>query len=273
MNLLVFDVGASWTRLGRSDGRRLASLRIMPTPRHWRNAKKLFAPMAGQLFAGRKIQRVIGGLPGVLDVRHDRLIEARNLSGWAGQPIQRDLTYIFRAPVRLENDALLNGLGESHFGAGRGYSLVGFLTVSTGVNGARIVDGRVDRNSFGFELHHLLVPRRSGVTLGRTVSGHWLARHLGDPAVALARPRLRAAVTDAIALSVVNLMITWSPEVMVLGGSILRSVSFRALRSIAKRHWSLAAPMPPIVPGTLGDRSGLLGAISLARVTPGRPVR
>lgn len=51
----------------------------------------------------------------------------------------------------LANDADLVGLGEAVYGAGKGYKVVAYFTVSTGVGGARIVNKRIDKGVFSFE--------------------------------------------------------------------------------------------------------------------------
>ena len=51
--------------------------------------------------------------------------------------------------VTLENDANAAGFGEALFGAGRGSNVVVYLTISTGVGGAIIMEGALQRGAFG----------------------------------------------------------------------------------------------------------------------------
>src|SRR3989339_806271 len=44
----------------------------------------------------------------------------------------------FGAPAVIENDAAVVGLGEARYGAGKSYEIVAYLTISTGVGGAKI---------------------------------------------------------------------------------------------------------------------------------------
>ena len=57
----------------------------------------------------------------------------------------------------IANDTAIVGLGEAHAGAGKGSDIVVYITVSTGVGGARIVDGEIDRRAFGFEPGHQII--------------------------------------------------------------------------------------------------------------------
>jgi glucokinase len=72
-----------------------------------------------------------------------------NLPGWQEVPIARVLGDAFGVPVRLENDANAAALAEWRFGAGRGARDLAYLTMSTGVGGGLILDGRLYRGAFG----------------------------------------------------------------------------------------------------------------------------
>src|SRR3972149_5827666 len=52
-------------------------------------------------------------------------------------------------PVFVDNDATAAALGECTFGAGRGYRHVVYVTVSTGIGGGIVIDGRIYRGASG----------------------------------------------------------------------------------------------------------------------------
>ena len=109
----------------------------------------VFARFAQQATGGtgKKYTTVCGGVPGKLNKNRTALIAAPNLKTWVGKPIKQTLESIFHAPAFLKNDAALAGLGEAARGAGRGQRTVAYITVGTGVGGARIVHGRIDQNT------------------------------------------------------------------------------------------------------------------------------
>ena len=57
----------------------------------------------------------------------------------------------------LANDSDLDGLGEATVGAGKGFNIVAYITVSTGIGGVRIVGGKIDVSTYGFEPGHQII--------------------------------------------------------------------------------------------------------------------
>ncbi|MBI2984684.1 MAG: ROK family protein [Candidatus Kerfeldbacteria bacterium] len=268
MSLLVFDIGVTKTRVAiNRRGPRLDRVHVFPTPAKYHRGLQKLTETALSSLGGRRPRLAVGGFAGPLDARHRRILDCQS-PDWIHRPLADDLARRLKTKVRLENDAALNGLGEAVAGAGRGRSIVGFLTVSTGTNGVRIVDGRIDRNAMGFELRHLLVPDDKGrlTTLGRVVSGRAIETRWHTKPGDIRSRRVWGRLSEVLAYALVNLMVAWSPELMILGGGLVRPSALRLgdVRRAARRLWRMPKPMPPIVAGKLGDRSGLYGALALA---------
>lgn len=97
--------------------------------------------------------RVSVGFPGV--VKHGMTLTAANLHpDWVGFPLMATLEKRWRLPVRLANDAAVQGYGAIQ---GKGVELV--LTLGTGVGSALFTDGHL---CSGLELGHH--PWRKGKT-------------------------------------------------------------------------------------------------------------
>jgi glucokinase len=77
--------------------------------------------------------------------------------GWEDFPLSEWVTENLGLPCRVDNDANCGALGEYHFGAGRGTRALVFLTISTGIGGGIVWDGKVYRgkDSFAGEFGHL----------------------------------------------------------------------------------------------------------------------
>ena len=97
--------------------------------------------------------------PGPLSSRTGIVYSPPNLYGWSDVPLAGMLEDRLGIPVFLGNDANAAALGEFAYGAGRGYRHVIYITVSTGVGGGIISDGRLlegQRGAAG-EVGHVIV--------------------------------------------------------------------------------------------------------------------
>jgi len=97
--------------------------------------------------------------PGPCDIDAGVICSAPNLPGWRDVPICRYLEERLGVPTRLENDATAAALGEHVYGAGRGCRHLIYITVSTGIGGGLIIDGRPYRGATGVagELGHMTI--------------------------------------------------------------------------------------------------------------------
>lgn len=101
------------------------------------------------------------GVAGPLDSHNGIVFVSPNLPGWNEIPLQAIFEERYGLPARIENDANVAGLGEYMFGAGQGCTDMVYLTISTGIGGGIIVDGRLLTGTKGTagELGHMTVDR------------------------------------------------------------------------------------------------------------------
>ena len=83
------------------------------------------------------------GVPGPYDPRTGVVIEPPNLPGWNHVPIRDIMHSRLGVPVFVGNDANVAALGEHRFGAGIGVDHMIYITVSTGIGGGIISEGRL----------------------------------------------------------------------------------------------------------------------------------
>ncbi len=207
--------------------------------------------------------------PGPVDPKRGVVVDPPNLG-----PAFRDIALVDRLgaalalPAFLDRDTQVAAIGEGRFGVARGCRDYLYLTVSTGIGGAVVSDGRLLRGPDGTagELGHLLVDR-SGPVCGCGGRGHLEAISSG---VAIARegraaaergdaPILSAAVDrrgtafgardvviaagdgdaaaerivadacDAVAAAAVTLVDVFNPELIIIGGSLGHGLGERLL--------------------------------------------
>lgn len=91
--------------------------------------------------------RVIHGIgicsPGPLDPKTGVVLNPPNLPCWRNFPLAAEVSRIYRVRVKVDNDANAAGLAESLWGAGRGYHIVFFATLGTGIGTAVVFDGKI----------------------------------------------------------------------------------------------------------------------------------
>jgi len=82
-----------------------------------------------------------------------------NLPGWTNVPLKDYFERALLLPTLVGNDANLAALGEHRFGAGRGCSDMIYITISTGIGGGVISDGKLFLGADGFagELGHITI--------------------------------------------------------------------------------------------------------------------
>ncbi len=101
------------------------------------------------------------GVPGPVDSERKVMTLATNLPGFAGYPIASMLEERFKLPVFVGNDANAAGLAEALVGAGKGKKIVYYVTQSTGIGGALIINGKVvsGKNGYAGEIGNIIIDR------------------------------------------------------------------------------------------------------------------
>lgn len=78
-----------------------------------------------------------------------------------GYPIADHIRNHFRKPTFMDNDVKVAALGEAVLGAGKGYPIVYYVTVSTGIGGALVIDRKVvsGQNGHAGEIGNICIDR------------------------------------------------------------------------------------------------------------------
>ncbi|MFL5980325.1 MAG: ROK family protein [Gaiellaceae bacterium] len=242
------------------------------------------------------------GCGGPLDSERGVLLSPLHLPGWRDVPVVQLASAAFERPAALENDATAGAAGEHRFGAGAGTSHMVYLTLSTGVGGGVIADGRLYRGAMGNggELGHVTVDcngrlcrgcgRRgcleayaSGTSIGERAAEALAAGDEPSMLAALARPAaadVAAAARDGdplavrlwdetvtmLACGLTSIVNLFEPELVVLGGGVTRvgEQLLGPVRTAVQSHAVRPAGSPlGIVQSALGDHVGIVGAAAI----------
>lgn len=190
---------------------RLLGRALRPTPHAGRDA--LLAALAGTVAeaaqtAGVALRDTLGvgvGAPGPTDPVAGVLLEPPNLPRDCHDlPLRALLQPTLGVRVEVENDANVAALGEHRFGAGRGAADMIYITVSTGIGGGVIADGRLLRGAglTAGEVGHMVLQPDGGEACGCGRIGCWeaicsgtaIARRAREAAVGGRAPALAARV-------------------------------------------------------------------------------
>lgn len=300
LNAIAVDLGGTQLRaaLVAPDGTLVARV-ARPTPAGAGPEAVLtrIAETVGEVAAGAGDIAGVGvASPGPLDTSRGVALDLPMLRGFAGYPLAAALADRLGLPVRLENDGIAAAIGEWRRGAGQGLDNLVYVTLSTGVGGGIVADGRVLRGRMGLAGHvgHMTIVK-DGAPCPCGNRGCWeayaagpafaarAARRLacapGDPgaepaavfdAAVAGDPAARALVeeeADLAGIGIASLLHLYSPEVVILGGGL--AARFDALYpGIASRVAAAAMPAfrdVPIVPAALGGNAGLVGAALLVQ--------
>ncbi len=273
---VLFDIGGTKTRVAVSeDLRTILHVIKFDTPPLYVDGIAAIHDAIKKATGGKKVLGMAGGIRGPLNHEKTGIVSETKLIDWVGRPITRDLGKEFNdIPVLLENDTAIVGLGEVTHGAGKGYVIVAYLTVSTGVGGARFVDGVLDRTSVGFEIGHqildidqTLIRGHVAPTLENLVSGTALEKRRGvKPYEIPQKDHVWDELAYQLAVGLKNTVVYWSPDIIVLGGSMIVGdprILLEPTKAHTKALLGSLMPCPHIVDATLKDEGGLYGAIAL----------
>ncbi len=275
MSYILFDIGGTKTRVSRSEDLEHFEEPVkFETPPTYREGLVALSQAIESLTRSHGITGIAGGIRGPLNFEKTGIVSETKLHDWVGRNIVKDLEDRYHVPVVLENDTATVGLGEAVFGAGKGHDIVAYHTVSTGVGGARIVDGRIDRANMGFEPGHQdldldrsILGKRIPHTLENLVSGTALESRRGVKPYEIPQDD---HVWDELALYLAhglkNTIVYWSPQIIVLGGSMIVGEP-RILLADIQRHTKEVlgdlVPCPELVDAAFRDDGGLYGAMAL----------
>ena len=240
---------------------------------------------------------------GPLDPERGVILGPLHLPGWVDVPLAAIVEDAFGVPAAVDNDATAGAVAEWRFGVGRDRdvrSLV-YLTISTGIGGGLVLDGRPYRGAAGNagELGHLTIDidgdpcacGRRGC-LEAYASGTNIARRArealaaGEPSslralssVSAQEVAVAAGVGDALAgriwaettrmlgSAVATILDVFNPDLVVLGGGVTNAGDslLSPVRATALREaMGPAAGSADIVLATLGEELGVVAAASVA---------
>jgi fructokinase len=206
--------------------------------------------------------------------------------GWDMTPLRHELGRALGCPVAVNTDVNCSALAEHAFGAGVGTEVFLYLTVGTGIGAGVVVSGELVHGKGHPEMGHMRIPHRRDDNFVGSCPFHgdcWEGLASGQALATRYRMRpadivdLRAweLEADYLALGVTNLICTFRPQRLALGGGVfnheglLGRVAERVSGLLTTGYFAEAQELAEIlVPPGLGSSSGVVGALLIAQEMP-----
>ncbi len=264
---LLLDIGGTKTRIAVArDFKNILRSKIVATPSSYEEGLNLICELAKELLGAGKLSGVAVGLATPLDDEKSGVLYhsgKKVFFDWVEKPFKSDLENRLKSSVFLENDALMGAMGEATFGPGRGHEIVAFLTISTGIGGALIINGKPAPSARNLEPAWMVIDQKKGkfIELKNYGGGH-IKKLSGRSPKEIADRKFWLEYTGQLAIGIHNIELMWSPHVIVLGGSMVKKIKISELRLELKKIPTPFKDRPKIIKSKLGDLNGIYGAMA-----------
>lgn len=222
---------------------------------------------------------------------------SHQIGGWSGFELIHWFKHRFDVPVFMDNDANVAALGEAHFGAGKGYKQVFYITLGSGVGGGLVCEGALYHgNAPGEAEVGLLQLDRQGNNLESFCSGWALdakirkllpalpnesalkqlvgIRQYGEAQFLLPAlnqgdrhaAELLSEYADTLAWGLSHVVHLFNPQIIVLGGGVSligEALRMRVQEALPKYLVKAFQPGPIIALAELKEETVLVGALCL----------
>ncbi len=204
---------------------------------------------------------------------------------WADYNIVGTMEKSLMIPVGFDTDVNGSVLGEVTFGQAKGKKCVVYVTIGTGVGAGIYIEGKLLHGMLHPEAGHILLTQRQDDTYEGTCPYHktCLEGLAAGPAIEERWGKRAADLKDDervwdleayyIAQAIVNYILILSPQMIILGGGVMHQEQlFPKIRSYVKKMMNgyiktkeMADLDHYIVPASLHDDQGIMGALELGR--------
>jgi predicted NBD/HSP70 family sugar kinase len=267
---LSIDIGGSFTRIAISSNLKKIDKKIKyQTPKKYDDGIDLLEEKIEEVTGGKKPRAISVAAASPIDYEKGILIRPPNLPNWLGHSLRKELEIRLKTKIYLENDGALGGLGEAL--KRKNSKVLGFITLSTGVGGSRIVDGKIDLHALPVEPGHQILDTSGRYWPGCGQKGCFEALCSGKAFEITYGVKPEFCEDDRIweehaqicAQGLVNVITLWTPDVLVIGGSMIKAgPKFKKpLTENTKKLLKIYKP-PAIEFSKLGDDNVLLGGLA-----------
>ncbi|MDP2934259.1 MAG: ROK family protein [bacterium] len=238
-----------------------------------------------------KIEKIGIGIAGPIDFKKQTVLNPPNLIALRGLKLGKLVQDKFGIKTIIEHDVNCFVLVEAILGAGKNYKSVFGITLGTGVGGGMVIDKKIYRGAHGSsgEVGHMTIEKNGRQC--KCGNKGCLEPYICDTGIKqtakqifkkqidslrifddLAKKgdkraiKLYETVGKYLGIGLANIVDTINPEVIVIGGGIMRAGKFilnPAKKEMKKNILSQSAKKTKILKSKLGKFAGAIGATLL----------
>ena len=278
------DIGGSKLMVAAGDAAgRVARRTRAATPAEPAEGIDRLNAMIAEVAAGETAAGIGVAIGGPLDWRTG-VVSPLHQPRWQDLPLGATMAERWHCPCHVDVDTNVAALAEYHL-TGETAGRFVYLTLSTGMGGALLLDGRLYRGAGGAhpEMAHQAIAyrcshperiacERGGDCLEALVSGNGIRRVYGQPAEQLSRSQWNEVAYN-LGQGLRNVAALYAPDVIVVGGGIAhgRGESLLApAREVMTENLHIV-PVPELRLSRHGYDTALLGALLVASSGPDGP--
>jgi predicted NBD/HSP70 family sugar kinase len=264
---LGIDIGGTKTLLARftKDGDLQETLKF-PTPKDYEEFKTQLANNVARITT-KPWKLACVGAPGIID--HENGIDTfiPQLK-WSDIPFVADVKKFTDCDsVLIENDAKLAGLSEARF-LDKPYHKVLYLTVSTGIGGAQIIDGKLDPEMENSEPGHMKLEHHGKlIEWEKFASGKAIKARFNKLASEINDPHVWKLISYDIATGLIDLIAVLQPNIIIIGGGV--GTHFKKfekpLKEALKEYETPLVQIPKIIGAKNAEQAVIYGCYQLLK--------
>jgi len=261
------DIGGTKTLVAVLDKRGVITESAkFPTPKIYENfLNELNKAVAS--FETKDFQAGGMGIPAVVfDRKTGEAVSFGNLP-WKNVFVGQDVEQITNCPMAVENDAKLAGLSEAMLLKDK-YSKLLYVTVSTGIGIALIVDKKIDSNIGDAGGKGMLIEHRGKLQPWESfASGHAIVERYGKKAVDINDEATWQAICRDLSKGLIELIAMMEPDVIVIGGSVGTHFNKygKILSETLKKYDLPLITIPPLIGAARPEEAVIFGCYDFAK--------
>jgi len=290
--ILAFDIGGTKIASGivefKKDGYQIFDYQKNATPKNKDEVIQKLIELVVYYQRDNGFDKIGISFAGQVDNEKGVVVFAPNIKGWKNTNLKKIIKERTGIDVEIDNDVKCFALGESRLGKAKKYKNAVYLTIGTSIGGAIEIDGKLYRgtNNIAGEFGHMTVVG-NGKKCGCGNIGCWARYVSGETIEELyynlynKKKKAKDIALDSVkgikqdrkiikqsasylAMGLINIINTINPEIIVIGGSVVKQKEILDLaKKDALKKVLIPARKTKIVRSSLGDEAMLVGAALL----------